>query len=662
MNPQDAQAAPATPTAQTTDLAIFPAELKGAIQFRNKNQRIKRWKDYTRIVAHNYSGDTNTDQPVVNIIAARCRQIAPMLAFNNPTFNVQSVGKLPNANSEVAIAAALQKSWRDEQVGEVFQDVLLDWPTIGRGIIFVGFEAAQEGGILDAKRSIAESQAAIERQSVGRKVIDNVRKLLGRDTNNPVDPPSEVQNYKLLLGQRVFAERVSNFDFVLDPCASSPRNATFMGRKLHLPLTRAQIMFGKDCPKADSIGNVAIYADESDADPWGQDNAIKDADKFPETIRRVDVWEVWDIVLRKTVYVDMKGHVIGQPYDWKSAHPGFPFVLLDWDPVADCVYPEGLAAAIHTLNNEINEVRRRELGNLGMAWGITIGPDTMDPKHIKAITEAKDNAYVGLPPELVDQVKPLQRQPLPADVWGVENRIMANMDELAHFSAAGSGGMNPVRRTATEVSLSSSGQDATMSFRQLQVEAAAEQVAERMMAAIFTTFDQPMTVRIVNQDAMGVVDEAGQPVPVGEPIDYPFVGTEHAGFYKATVASGSMASVAQDVERQQAQTIMQLYGNEPWFDRKAFALHHLSMFPSIKDPSKYIKVAVPDQAASQTTDASGNVVPFPPQGGEQGGEPQPSADMGIGSGTGLQQADLMAGVQGQAAPMTGTNGYPGPTQ
>ena len=663
----------ATPSAANSDQTLYPALVKGAIQYRNRNGRVKRWKEYSRIVSHNYTGGVQVDSPVVNVMAARSRNIAPQLAFNDPTFDVTCVGHEPNPNSEVACAVALEKAWREEEVNPIMQRVLLDWPTIGRGVAFVGFEAAKEGQILDSKRASVAAQASIAKQGVLKATIGKIRKTLGFNTDTPVNPPSDVRTFKALQNQRVFAERVSPFDFIIDPCATSPQDATYMGRRLWLPLPRAQIMFGKDCPEATSVANIAVYADESDTDPFGNSGTVQDADKFPDEVKRVEVWEVWYITTRKTAYVSKDGHLLSQVWDWKSAHPGFPFVLVDWDEVEDCPIPEGLCAALHTLNNELNEVRKRELAELGKAWSIVTGPKTLPLEDQVKLTQSKDGAYVGIDDDAIGQIDVLQRPMLPTDVWTVESRIMANMDEASHQSAADNGGMNPVRRSATEIQKSSQGSDATMAFRQLQVEVMAEQIAERMLAAMFATFDTPVIVRIINQDGSGnIVDQAGQPVESGEEIDYPFTATEHASFYKIKVASGSMASVAGDVERQQFATVMQLLGEAPWFDAEAAGIHYLSLFPSIKDPSRFIKknmlgANMAPTAPGQTPGAPWQQPPADPNAPQ--GQPvapptqqpqDPSTVPGMGSGN--MQADILAGTAGAATAGTGVNGYPGPIQ
>ena len=649
-----ADTGPKATAASKVDPKVFTDELRGAIIFRNRGGRIKRWKTYTQIISNNYNGSVKKDSPVVNIIASRVRSIAPQVAFNDPTFRVDCIGALPNPNSEAAASVMLGKIWRDEEVGSVTQRVLMDWPGLGRGVWFVGFEASNEGDVLDSKRSVADAQVEVEKQSKARVLIEKMRKTFSGTADKPIDPSREARTFSLLLSMRVFAERVSNFNFVLDPCADSPQNATYMARQIFLPYSRAQLMFGADCPTANSIGNVAVYTNESETDPFSSTEK-GDAALFPDQIKRVAVWELWDIVLRKTVYISSEtGLVIGEPFEWKSAHPGFPFVLVDWDETSDNVYPEGIASAIHSLNNEMNTIRKRELQEAKKAVNVRRVNKSAHASVMAALENAEDDALIPMEDE--DTLENITNgQIIPPDFWTLENRILANMDEVSRTSSQDSGSMNAVNRSATEVSIANSGSQATISLRQLQVENAAAQIAERMLAAIFVTFDEPIMLRIINRDPDYVDPATGMLASVGSEIDYEFIGVDHAAFYKVSVSSGSMASVAQDVERQQAGEVFQLYGNEPWFDRKAFALHHMSMFTSIKNPSQFVL----KQDSGNPLPTNGNELPT--NGGQEATNGRMLPSVG-GTGSGNMQADILASTYGAGAPMTGTNGYPGPVQ
>lgn len=655
-----APAVDSKPKSDKLDSSIYPAQVGGAIKYRNKGGRLTRWKDYARICAYNYNGDNKTDSPVVNLMAARSRAMSPLLAFNDPVFDVTYKGELPTLNSEAALSLVLEQIWVDEQVGDVFKRGIDDWPMLGRGIFFVGFEAADEGDIVDAKRAESDARQTIEKQVAGRSVVDRVRQMFKKG-DKPLDPPSEVKTLKMMLEQRIFVERVSPFDYVIDPCSTGVHDATFMARRLFLPLERAKLMFGADCPTADSVANVAIYTDESESEPWGKEN--KATDEFPESVRRVEAWENWNITTRQTCYIDVAGKVLGEASDWKSPHPGWPFVVLDWDPVTDCPYPEGICASLHTLNNELNEMRKRELAEMGKAFRRYVVPDTISPEGEKALTDATDGGFVKL--KVDETVSPIVDQPLPADIWGLENRIMANADEVSRTSAQMSGGTTPTARSATETSIRNSGVEASMAYRQLQVEQAAAQIAERMAAIIFVTYDEPVTVRIVNSDA-GMTGEVeyedgtaatDDPIPVGELIDYPFIGVDHAGYVRVKVTSGSMASVAKDVERNQFGQLVQLYGNDQFFDRQAAFMHHAGMFSSIKDPSKFIlKPEQQPQPEAPVAPQPGMVDPALQQ--PQPGMPMDPAAMGMGSGN--PEADMLAATMGAIAPGAGVNGFPGP--
>lgn len=661
----------AAPAATTADIAsvgrIAVAQVSGGIKYRNKDGRVERWKKYDRIAAHNYVGGQGKDSPKVNLMAARTRAVAPMLAFNAPTFNILSKGPLPDPNSEVALAAMLERTWVEEGFQAHIREVLLDWPAHGTGAVYVGFESAGEGDVLDAKKALLDASQNMAKQGIANRAVAGLRKTLGfGDPETPVDPPSAQTALKFFTSNRAFIERISTYDLVLDPCATSAATCDFMARRLHLPLVKAKLMFGADCPAAESIGNVAVYTDTSDADPFGSTSAPQDADKFPDEVKRVEVWEHWSMSARRTTYIDKGGKVIGQPKPWKSPHPGFPIVVLEWDAVADCPWAEGLMAAMHDLNDELNEIRRRELAEIGKAFGIILIPDTLSAEKEAEIRDAKDRAVIRVSEEEADRIIALNLTALPPETWGLEQRVKADLDEISRTSSSMTGTIPSGDHTATEASYAQGATDAAMADRQRQVEEFVEQIAERVLAIFFTCFSESVGVHIPNQDPeLPDPDSAdGSFIPVGTLIDYPFIGTEHAGFYTVKVSSGSMASSAKDIERQQASMITQLYGKEPWFDLKTWALDHMAMFPSVKDPSRYI-VHVEQQTAGMGagSDGSGTQPTLPPDatGGTippTNGAPAPSTDLGVGSGQ--PQADLLAATMGGGlAPGTGVNGSTG---
>jgi hypothetical protein len=615
---------------------MYEEQLKGSLVYRAKDHRETRWQRYEQLLAHNWtSGKATEDSPVVNLVAARTRSIQPRLAFNAPNFVVSSYGPPPSPNSETANAAFLLMMWDLEGFDKVARQVTLDWPAFGLGVAFVGYEKADEGAILDAKRRIGGL-------AVPEFIKGALRNLPGASKGD-VEAAREQRAVKYLTKHRIFADRVAPLNFVIDPCADSFDAAQHMWRRIFIPAERAQRMFGKKCPPADSVSNVAIYSDSSSPDPFGDREDATLVSDMPPSVKRVPVWEGWNITTRETVYLDRWGKfLVG--FEWKSPHPDFPFVELLWDVIPDVVYPEGLMAAGYALNSELHTIRKRELAEAGKACGKFKGPKDIDEDSKAALLSGVDGAYVGM--DDPESVGVLDRPPMPAEFWLLEDRIKGDFDQVTNTSAYDTAGMPQVRRTATEAAFSQSSSDAMMSDRQLAVERWASRVGERMLAIGGAVFDEVIPIQIANSDENFADEGSNVPIGVGTPIILNYVATEHSGYYRVDVTSGSMASAAKDMELAQAGQIFMLYGNQPWFKSREFAKHHMSLLTSVKDPSRFI---MDDTEAAE------------PDPNEQTLEEQ-EAQAGLaagGEGAPTDEAGLLASLMGSIAPMTGGNGMGG---
>ncbi len=631
---------------------MFESQMSGAKTFRSKFGRMDRYRSYLQILAHNYYANDNieADSPTVNIIASRVRSIPPQLAFGIPNFELEPLVPPPTPNSPAANAAWLALTWRTEGIDERVREVTLDWPTFGLGIGFVAFEKGQEGEILDQKRKLFGMLSPEFTGSLGK--LPGMKKV--------VDAMSvrEQQSLKLMLRQRAFMDRTSLLDFLIDPCAKRWDDAVFMARRLYLPKVKALAMFGADCPDADSIGNVAVYKEDTGPEGWNDTDKTSLSKDMPDAVKRVEVWEMWHIEQRKTIYLNAKGKVIGDHiYDWRHPHPGFPFVPLTWDVIPDVLFPEGLSASLKSLQDELHIMRKRRLQEASKAIGLYRVPKRKLNEFKRWFAAAKDGGLV--PMEDDDIIEPIQRTPMPAEFWQLDNEIRKDMDEVSHTSPYMAAGQPQVRQTAMQVSVTQSGADAMLAYRQLQLERFASEVAERLCAIAWATFDEPIPLLIKNEDPDYIDPQTGQAVPVGTEITFPFIPIEHAGYYTFKTTEGSMAASARDVERQQLSMAFQMFSAFPWFKAKEAAIHYYSLMPSVKDPAQFVK-SVEDMAREQAEAAAQQ--PPPAEGQQllssmqQGGIMPPPVDS---SGSGLPAADIMAGVMGGQAPMTGNNGMGG---
>lgn len=646
-------------TVSDAERTTMGAMVRSGVAYKLRDGREERLRLYSDALRHMW-GKPQEDTPVVNLIAARTRVQPAKLALNDPTFEVKAVERAPYPNSEGAWAAWLALTWDQENIGATQRDVTLHAPALGMGIGFVGYEKAESGEIIDASRRLFGI--------VGADATERVARVIGKGATDAMSARVE-SSVKIELKERMFCETVTPFDLIIDPCAQSLKDATYMARRIHLSLARARMMFGVDCPDANSIANVALFVDSEN----GGANAQGDlASKVAPEVKRVAAWELWNMTTRQTAYIDSNYKVIGskergwQVYEWRSAHPGFPEVILTWDEMIGTALPEGLMAAGHTLNAEINGIRKRSLAEMAKSWTKWLTSKTLSPEARKALLSQNDDIVQV---DELDSIQVLKTTAVPPELFSVEDRAKADFNEVTNTSPFDAGSIPAgAPDTATAASLAQSSSDAVTSWRQMAVERWAQDVAERLVAGASACMNETIVVRIENRDEM-LEDKDAEPifdaetgtthpayVPLGTMIDYDFKPVDHAGRWRIRVQSGSMAANAKSVEQQQLMQVLSLAGGVPGFNTTKFLKHIISTFTSIKNVDQFFDepAPAPEQPGADVGAPDESGLPPAGTGAEQGQPMLPPA-----GGSGNPDADLAASMMGQMAPMTGDNGMGG---
>lgn len=616
---------------------IFEAQLSSALRFRAKYGREERWKRYIKRLAHVYYTDTQVESPTINIMAARIRALVPQLALGLPSVKVESYTRPADPNSEPALSKVLEMLWRHERMDAETRRVTLDSETFGIGIGFVGYEAAFEGETLSKTRRLFGV--------IPETLTEKLSGFIGGATDG--FSKETVEAVRQLLAERAFLARTSPLNFVIDPTADHFTNAKYMGRRLFLSQDEADAI-SKGSFKPDSVGNVAEHDTSNGIDPFTTKEPGELQNIIEEEVRRCIVWEMWDITRKKTVYLDRQGKVPADDCikDWRSPHSGFPFVPMLWDDVPDCVYPEGLATGLEPLTNELHLIRKRQLQALRTGIRKYMSNGALTAKARQAVKSDVDGEIVEIGE--TDELQPMQWNPLPADMFNVEARVKADMDEVSATTHMQAGGAAQIRKTATESAFIQASADAMMSYRQLMVEEFTQNVMEILLSIVTTLFDQPLPLKLVNADPELPDTETGMPLAVGDTIEYSFVGVDHQGFYRVTIEPGSMVAQAKDVERQHLLAIREAMSPMPYFNLKAFDTLILSTMPSIRDASRYIL----------SDEQIGGGVPGQPPGAQPGTPPlsfqgsSPAAAPSIpafGEVNASAEGDVLSAMFGQVA-------------
>ena len=617
------------------------AELRSSLSYRAAFGREERWKRYVKRLAHiYYDGRVAEESPTINIMAARVRAMVPMLAIGLPSVKVESYFRPQDPNAEPALAHVLEMLWRSEKMDDETRRVTLDAETFGMGIGFVGYETAW-----------GDEPIARQRRLLGI-MPPGITDTLSDWTGGLTDPLSveHIESVKRLLSERIFMERVSPFDFYIDPTAAHFDKAQYMGRKLYLTEKQAESLFGKNAPKATSVGNVGESDMTEMNDPFSRRENTDYERIIDQRVRRVVAYEHWNIADKSVVYFDESGaHIKGSERKWATSYHSFPFIPMLWDEIPDRVYPEGLAATLEPLNNELNLIRKRQLQELrkGIRKWKSSGP--MSEKARRGLLSEQDGELIEMTD--YDQLEPLEHQPLPPDMFRVEERVKGDMDEVSHTSPMQAAAQQNIRRTATDTAFIQSSADAMVGFRQLMVESFAQRTLEVMLALVTSVFDVPLPIKLANQDPDRPDDITGEPLALGTTIEYMFVGTDHAGFYKVTVEPGSMVASAKDVERQHLIALRNVMAPEEYFDKRAFDTLLLSTMPSIRDASRFIKT----DEQMQPKGSTGNPAGFPPPlGGPMGATPPAgAAPPTYGEVNPTAEGDLLSSLFGGMAPQGG---------
>lgn len=636
----------------------YEEQLRGGLAFQAAFDRLDEWAQYVEIMGHNFRGNDLLEghAPTVNLLAARVRAQPPRLAYGVPTFNVTAYGRPPSPNSEAAIAARLKQIWEQEAFDDVTRQVTQDWPLFGLGIGFVGYESAKDCELASTRRRLFGF------------VPTGITEAVSRATDGASDKLSkpEDRRTKLFRRERIFLERVSPVDFVMDPCGRHWDGCQFMARRLSLPQARAEAMFGVHTPKQKSATAAVWRGSVSGEDGMWTPTDLES--RLPDSIKRISVWELWDIVSRRTIYLCAESRKVIGPhvYDWKAPHPGFPFVAMLWDEMPDDPYPMSLSAAILPQNEELHLIRQRHIAEVGKAIGKwRVSSSVFNDRDAKEALLSDIDGDVVRAEE--GDIEPLTFTSIPPEHFAVEAQIRRDIDEVTHTSPFDAGTVSPYRPSATEATIVQSGSDAVAMWRKTSVERFASQVAERVLAYLLTVADEPVPLRIINNDENHLIldkdghpvfrlDAMGLPLPAlaakGELIDYMFTGIEHAGAYNVKTIEDTMSSMAKDTERMQLIHMFDRFVDRPWFKAREAAAHIVSLSPSVRDPHKFIMT---EEEYSQA--AAAQAPPMAPD--KMGMMAGMGGAMPDGLGSGNMTADMAAGMMGAVAPGTGFNGMGG---
>jgi len=417
-----------------------------------------------------------------------------------------------------------------------------------------------------------------------------------------------------------FFERVSPFDIFVDPEATTMRDIQWIAQRVVMPLEVAQ----KD-PRFISGARKKLKADGS-LKWFNEDNK----QNIPADHGRVTIWEFYD-VLRGTlsVFADQQADVgfLVKPVDFPYPY-GHPFIMMRNYEVPDQFYTIGEIEAIEPLQNELNHTRSAMV--LARKLDIPkymVRKDALDSDAIDALTSSDTNALVPIRDDtpFAEVIMPVPHNNANAQFYQNHSEVItADIDRVTGVNEYMRGGVQEIRRTATEAGIIQDAANARSSDKLARIEMFIAEIASHVvqLAQLFLTTDQ--VARITTEQ--------------GAQVWVPYSREDVTGEFDFEVEAGSTQPHNETHRRQQAIQLMQTMG--PFIgttiDPMAISTHVLREGFGIKMPERFMMGGPPTPPGAEEPKPPGS--PTAPDAGN-GAAPSPQG--------GTEQA-LLAAVQAAA--------------
>jgi hypothetical protein len=560
---------------------------------------------------------TKEDRVAVNIAFATVNVIMPSVAVNHPKITVGARDPEDYAKACI-LEAVINYWWRHYDVRDEFRLAVKDFLIIGHGWLKTGYRFTEE------QQAAAEEELQQQFQEMAGQADEfavqnpELAGSLPTDEEIAANLPT---TKSVVVEDRPFAERVSPFDVFVDPEATSMSDLGWIAHRIVRPLEEVRT---DDRYKPGARRKVKPDA----SFVWNEDeDAKKDRDKYGDDIKRVTVWEFYDVRLRTMcVFSDLSDEFLVDPRPMPY-HFGHPFVQLRNYDVPDQFYPMGDLEAIEALNLELDKTRSQMI-NARKRWARKwlYKEEAFDSAARDALEDPTDGRLVRVNEgfELAEVMQPVpEGSPIPPEIFNQSSVIEDDINLVSGVSEYQRGATPEVRRTATEASMIQDATNARAADKLALVEGAISSVAENLVQLAQQYLTEEGTARVVGKD--------------GRDLWVPFEPDDIQGEFDFEVEGGSTQPNNESFRRQQAIDLMNVMGPLVQIgvvNPAALAEHVLKYGFNIKDPQKFLGQNADPMAAL------GNPALLPP---DQGGQGDPA----LGAPTPLPPAE--AGAP-QAAP------------
>jgi hypothetical protein len=498
--------------AQTTEAAYKRSGKTKKDLLKNYSMRIgasKRWRKdafdstWRRLLklyrGKQFVGLSPEDRVMVNICFSTVNTIVPSVAVNEPKITVTPRKPEGVANAQY-IEAAVNYWWRRYKWKLDVKRAVKDSIQIGNGWVKLGWKYAEKSRPATPEELGAQRTDMYQQREQAAIADPAIAADLPSDDDIEGGLDTEIWEVK---HDRPFVHRCSPFDIFIDPEATCDDDLKWIAQRIIVPIEAVKqdkryLKAARDALSPDMAQNPRWRDDEAD-------DSAHSASEQNDDIRRVTLWEYWDIQNEYyCVFSDKADGFLLEPTDFPFPF-GHPFVHLGNYELTDEFYSVGDLEMIEPIQHELNGVRS-DMANHRKRWqrAYLALRDKLDSVAQDVLGSDEDGriVYIDGDEDLSRIIMPIPQTALDPQMYQYSQQVEADLDLVSGVTEYQRGSAPEIRRTATEANLLQASTDARVSDKLSQVEEFMATIAERVvqMAQIWLT--QEETAAIVGKDGI----------------------------------------------------------------------------------------------------------------------------------------------------------------
>lgn len=469
------------------------------------------------------------DQTTVNMVLPHANIMLASIVANDPRYLVEPVGGGEEAELAARVTEhALHHFWRRARATRDIADATWDMTILGNGFSKVGW-AFEEG---EVEKPAAEFEAEVARQ------IEADRRLAVLGDREPTAPEVLAERVSSVLPtafrDEPYVEYVSPYDVFVPPNARRMWESRWVAHRLSLPIDEVEGNDSFKIPKGglNTDGTAGVGREQAE---WRRKAAEeRDAGESGDALDTVTLFEFYDLRSHTMLVfqLDAEEPLFSGPIPWAHKYP--PFVhFANYRPNGTEFWAFGDLESIAHIQGMLNEFVTEQVGNVRRSGNkYMVDSRAITPELIAALESDEPDvvAAVDLPGSMTlsDVVMPVQRLPLPGDVYAGKAEMEEYLRKIMGVSEFGAGGSGADRMSATAAALVDGVSTMRATSKVASVEAGAAEVGQLIVLLMQEFLTEEVAVRV-----SGTAGAA-----------WPKVSSEDiAGDFLVTVEGGSTKSV-----------------------------------------------------------------------------------------------------------------------